>query len=539
MRVSVVVPVHDPGPYIEDLIASLRAQSLPADEFEAVFVDDGSTDATPALLDRLAATTPNVRVIHIPASGWPGRPRNVGIDAARGDFVFLADHDDRLDPRALERLTAFAEQHGSDVVVGRIVGVNRRVPERIFRRTVVDAQQDIDLLMTSLTPQKLFRRSFLVEQGIRFPEGRRRLEDHLFVTTAYLRASRVSVYADHPVYYFVLRDDGGNASRRPVDWAAYFANAAESIEVVDREASDERTRVVMRRRWLRVEALGRVRGAKWLGRPEEQRADLLAGVRWLLKAYYPLTEIDELDVRERVVARLVLEARDDDVTAFAEWERSLASRPRVISARLAGGGRLTLRIRVTRTADAPRPALLADPPPAYPAAAELDALERVPGDARLRLGLRPLHDAVRRGAVIDEAVPGAAGSDAMPVSAEAIGSVVDGVLTATATLDLPDPLPDGAWTVETEVTGIGGRIGPLRVPAGRPGAVDIRPCPPAGRRQRRPGGRRLRLEVDRRRRLVLRVERCTLGATARVVARTLRRRARGAVRLLLRIVRPG
>ena len=82
-KVSVVVPVYNPGRYLDDLLASLARQSMPADEFEVVFVDDGSTDGSQLRLDELEASSANVRVIHIPNSGWPGRPRNVGIEAGR------------------------------------------------------------------------------------------------------------------------------------------------------------------------------------------------------------------------------------------------------------------------------------------------------------------------------------------------------------------------------------------------------------------------------------------------------------------------
>src|SRR5215217_4592305 len=65
-KVSVIVPVYDPGPDIDDCIDSLLRQTLPADELELIFVDDGSTDDTPARLDALAAAHRHVRVEHIP-----------------------------------------------------------------------------------------------------------------------------------------------------------------------------------------------------------------------------------------------------------------------------------------------------------------------------------------------------------------------------------------------------------------------------------------------------------------------------------------
>ena len=74
---------------------------MPAGDLELIFVDDGSTDGTAERLDALAAEHGHVRAAHIPNSGWPGRPRNIGIDMARGEFVYFADHDDWLEPDAV------------------------------------------------------------------------------------------------------------------------------------------------------------------------------------------------------------------------------------------------------------------------------------------------------------------------------------------------------------------------------------------------------------------------------------------------------
>lgn len=478
-----MVPVFDPGPYIRDLIDSLRDQTLDPAEFEVVFVDDGSTDGTPALLDAVAAQTPNVRVIHTPNSGWPGRPRNIGIDAARGDYVFLSDHDDRLDPEALERLTAFADEHGSDVVVGRVIGVGRSAPVRIFRSTVVDAQQDMGLLMDSLTPQKLYRRAFLDEQGIRFPEGERRLEDHLFVTKAYLRARRVSIYADHPIYYFVIRDDGLNASRRPVEWRGYYANAAESIRVVDAEAPDEATRVLMRRRWLRVEAIGRLRGAGWLRRGDD-RAVLFGAVRDLLREHYPVEEVDALAVGDRIAGHLALDDRADDLHAFAEWEASVRVRPRLEAARLdLLTDQLELRLVADQRATAPTPVVLADPPPGYPSRAEAAGLQRVPDGARAQVRLRH-----------------AGGGGTVPAVVRQ--RVEDGVLRVDATVDLtgaPELQRVGRWTVLVTVSDVGRTpVDPLVVRPEERGLV--------ARTEVRVARRRYLLAVGDARRVLLRVE---------------------------------
>ena len=116
VKVTVVVPVYNPGPHIDRLVKSLLNQTMPADQFEAIFVDDGSTDGTGERLDRLAERHAHFSTIHIPNSGWPGRPRNVGIDAASGEFIFFIDNDDWFGTDALQRAYQHARAYGSDVV---------------------------------------------------------------------------------------------------------------------------------------------------------------------------------------------------------------------------------------------------------------------------------------------------------------------------------------------------------------------------------------------------------------------------------------
>jgi glycosyltransferase involved in cell wall biosynthesis len=184
VKVTVVIAVYNPGKNIYELLWSLDAQSLPQDEFEVVFVDDDSTDGSREGLQRWAAKRPNAKVLHnTPNSGWPGRPRNLGIDAAVGEYLFFADNDDKFTPNALEWMYDYAVANDADVVIAKEAGVgpDRAVPRRIFRRNIADAKLGKDPVLALLTPHKLVRTSMIREHGIRFPEGRVRLEDHYFM----------------------------------------------------------------------------------------------------------------------------------------------------------------------------------------------------------------------------------------------------------------------------------------------------------------------------------------------------------------------
>jgi poly(ribitol-phosphate) beta-N-acetylglucosaminyltransferase len=343
-KVSVIVPVYNPGDHIDDCIASLLDQSLPTTEYEAIFVDDGSTDDTPARLDALAAEHEHVRVEHIPNSGWPGKPRNVGIGLARGDFVYFVDNDDWIEREALERLYAMATQDDADVVVGKVVSQGKFVPRGIFKENLHGVDLQHGPLLGLLTPHKLFRRSLLDEYGIRYPEGRRRLEDHVFVMHAYFHARRVSVLADYPCYHWMLRDADTNASYAPFDPVAYFENVREVLDLVEEhtEPGPERDRLM--RHWYRGKMLGRVGGSAFVKREPEYNRALYEEIHTLALERYTPEIADKLPFNLRVRSRLLRDGSFESLMALAEREGELRTQAQLTDVR-GDGSWLALEVR--------------------------------------------------------------------------------------------------------------------------------------------------------------------------------------------------
>ena len=111
--ISIIIPCHNVQKYLPRCIDSLLAQSF--QDWEAVCVDDGSTDATAAILDAYAARDGRLNVIHQPNAGVSSA-RNRALKEARGAYVLFVDSDDLLHPQALEICLKLARRDGSDLV---------------------------------------------------------------------------------------------------------------------------------------------------------------------------------------------------------------------------------------------------------------------------------------------------------------------------------------------------------------------------------------------------------------------------------------
>ncbi|MDQ7857246.1 MAG: glycosyltransferase family 2 protein [Armatimonadota bacterium] len=116
--ISAVLPAYNEEAALPRTVAELRAVLAGlGGAFEIVVVDDGSTDGTGALADRLAAADPAVRAVHHPRNLGYGAALRSGFAAARLPWVFLMDADGQFDPA---ELPAFVESAaaGADFVVG-------------------------------------------------------------------------------------------------------------------------------------------------------------------------------------------------------------------------------------------------------------------------------------------------------------------------------------------------------------------------------------------------------------------------------------
>ncbi len=192
--VSVVIPVYNVENYLAECVDSIICQT--ETDLEIILVDDGSTDKSSKLCDEYAQRDARVRVIHR-ENGGLSAARNTGLDAASGEFVYFLDSDDYILENTIEKLMLIAEKEGADVVFfdAWVFFTDCDPDPNVYsyhRSCDYGAGKGQDMLLKLLdtneyrtaVPLMLFKRSFLLENSLRFKEGIIH-EDELFTFYVY------------------------------------------------------------------------------------------------------------------------------------------------------------------------------------------------------------------------------------------------------------------------------------------------------------------------------------------------------------------
>ena len=147
--VSVVMAVRDGERFVVEAVQSVLSQSFA--DLELLVIDDGSTDATPALLDELASREERMSVRHQPNEGV-ARARNRGVALARAPLIALIDADDRADPARLDRQLQFLEANPRVAVLGGAVTFIDEQGQAVAAATYPLQDREIRLEMPRSTP---------------------------------------------------------------------------------------------------------------------------------------------------------------------------------------------------------------------------------------------------------------------------------------------------------------------------------------------------------------------------------------------------
>lgn len=151
VETSVIIPAYNVSAYLEKCVSSVLEQTR--GDFEVIVVNDGSTDSTPKICEQLREKDKRVRVIH-KSNGGVSSARNIGIQAATGEYVFFLDGDDWIPEYCLSDLHGVRERTHADIVMGNYCRFDEPKSTFIFFTSDEDYSEKI------FTPQEIFAESY-------------------------------------------------------------------------------------------------------------------------------------------------------------------------------------------------------------------------------------------------------------------------------------------------------------------------------------------------------------------------------------------
>lgn len=192
--VSVIIPAYNAEEYIKRAICSVLNQTYT--NYEIIVVNDGSTDLTREIIEEIAKNDNRVRVINT-ENGGVSRARNIGIEAAKGEFISFLDADDELFPDALEMMRNCLLNTKADIcttwcVRGNTAKVISSGDVEIWDSNLALIKILEDHPATYAVWAKLYRAEKVVR--IKFPEGKRVHEDSFFIFLCILSGMKVAVW---------------------------------------------------------------------------------------------------------------------------------------------------------------------------------------------------------------------------------------------------------------------------------------------------------------------------------------------------------
>lgn len=230
-RVSIIVPVYNAEKFLADCLGSIAGQSMA--DFEALLVDDGSTDGSLGVCRRFASVDCRFKVLEQENAG-AAAARNHALGEACGDWLMFVDSDDLIANDCMERLLTVAESSSCDIALGGYGAFkgDAAVFEFIgpsFRETCMTPADALAKILyqdgLDIAPWgKLFRRELF--DGVRFPKLRSS-EDVATIYKPFLKARSVA-----------LLKDSGYRYRLVSGTLSYSEHEAEAWDVM-RKAADE------------------------------------------------------------------------------------------------------------------------------------------------------------------------------------------------------------------------------------------------------------------------------------------------------------
>lgn len=216
-RITIIIPCYNVDKYIDRCMQSIEEQTLGMQAFQVILVDDGSTDCTMDKLIEWQAKYPfQIQIVHNHKNKRQGTCRNIGLQRAKGEYIGFVDADDWIEPDMYEKLLEVANvgkcdlvhcESSKDTEFKYWTTLQEKYTGRLDRLIAIDNPEDRGKMIASnllgtYVVTKLYRRSFLEQHEIHFPE-KLLFEDIYWMGLLNCYAEKIGIVEERLYHYFM------------------------------------------------------------------------------------------------------------------------------------------------------------------------------------------------------------------------------------------------------------------------------------------------------------------------------------------------
>lgn len=221
-KISVIIPVYNTEKYLEETLNSVVNQTI-IEDIEVLMIDDGSTDSSGVIIEKYALNYDNFHAFHKENEGQ-AIARNYGLEIAKGEYVHFLDADDYIAEDTYEKMYDCTIGNDYDMIVCDVLRFNRYNcwESLVFKHSFEGFNESFEVNGIKDAPSfmwdaaiwnKIYKKEFLDEKNIQFPNEKIYFEDILFAFKCYANSNNF-YFLNEILYFWRLRGDSTSITQK-------------------------------------------------------------------------------------------------------------------------------------------------------------------------------------------------------------------------------------------------------------------------------------------------------------------------------------
>lgn len=244
--ISVIIPTYNVSSYINNTLTGLINQSF--SDFELLVIDDGSTDETVFLTEKILRNSKiNYKIIR-QKHGGVGKARNRGLRESLGEYIYFIDADDKIDSDCLRIMYTNAISNNADLIFCNFNYINNGKLEKSKFNRNMSFKGNNNLYIKKLLKNNIkicigsimIKRRLIEDNKIRFVEGYKNYEDQDFIVKVLFHSKKIKALPEKLLYYTLRKDSASQQFLNKVNYVPiynmlgqYLTNKEANKEIVD------------------------------------------------------------------------------------------------------------------------------------------------------------------------------------------------------------------------------------------------------------------------------------------------------------------